>query len=109
MKTIAQQLKITEFPFTIKDSNGKVIRYENSSGTWIKYEYDADGNLIHFENSTGFWAKQEWDADGNEIYYENSGGLIRDNRPKTDVQKAIDLLTAEGLIVDGQILKRTLV
>jgi len=28
-----------------------------------------------------------------------------DNRPKTDVQKAIDLLTKEGLIVNGQILK----
>jgi len=31
--------------------------------------------------------------------------LIVDNRPKTDVQKAIELLTKEGLIVDGKILK----
>jgi hypothetical protein len=39
------------------------------------------------------------------IYYENSYGTIRDNRPKTDVQKAIELLTKEGLLVDGKILK----
>ncbi len=30
--TIAQQLKIKEFPFEIKDSNGKEIYYEDSSG-----------------------------------------------------------------------------
>ena len=61
--TIAQQLKIKEFPFTIKDSKG------------------------------------------NQIYWENSDGTIHDNRPKTEIQKAIDLLTKEGLIVDGKILK----
>ena len=38
-------------------------------------------------------------------YFENSDGVIEDNRPKTDVQKAIELLTKEGLIVDGKILK----
>ena len=32
MKTIAQQLKVKEFPFIIKDSNGNVIYYENSDG-----------------------------------------------------------------------------
>ncbi len=30
--TIAQQLKVTEFPFFIKDKNGKEIYYENSNG-----------------------------------------------------------------------------
>jgi hypothetical protein len=39
------------------------------------------------------------------IYLENSKGTIVDNRPKTEIQKAIDLLTKEGLIVDGKILK----
>lgn len=61
--TIAQQLKIKEFPFSIKDSKG------------------------------------------NWIYFEYSNGAICDDRPKTDVQKAIDLLTKEGLLVDGKILK----
>ena len=62
--TIAQQLKIKEFPFTIKDS---------------------DGNRIYYEDSTGFWQKQEY-ADGNEIRYENSYGYIRDRFLKTKIQ-----------------------
>lgn len=59
--TIAQQLKIKEFPFEIKDPNG---------------------NEIYFENSASYWAKREYDAAGKEIYYENSNGYIMDNRPK---------------------------
>jgi hypothetical protein len=82
--TIAQQLKIKEFPFRIKDS---------------------EGNLIYWENSDGYWSKHEYDSNGNDIYWENSDGEIIDDRPKTDVQKAIELLTKEGLIVDGKILK----
>jgi len=82
MKTIAQQLNIKKFPFEIKDS---------------------DGNRIYCEDSDGYWVKQEW-AGGKVIYSEYSDGYIRDNRPRADVQKAIDLLTKEGLIVDGKIL-----
>ncbi len=83
MKTIAQQLNIKTFPFIIKDS---------------------DGNQIYFEWSDGVWSKKEW-ADGKVIYREDSHGLIMDYRPKTDVQKAIDLLTKERLLTDGKILK----
>jgi hypothetical protein len=83
MKTIAQQLNIKKFPFTIKN---------------------ADGNRIYYEDSTGYWVKQEY-AEGKIIRWENSDGLIEDNRPKTDVQKAIELLTKEGLLTDGKILK----
>jgi hypothetical protein len=103
--TIAKQLKIKEFPFRIKDSEGNQIYYENSNGYWVKSEYDSDGNKIYFENSDGFWVKREYNSEGNRIYYESSYGTIVDNRPKTDVQKAIELLTKEGLIVDGKILK----
>ena len=103
--TIAKQLKIKEFPFEIKDSKGKQIYYETSDGYWVKSEYDSKGNEIYYENSYGYWAKRKYDSEGNRIYYENSDGTIRDNRPKTDVQKAIELLTKEGLIVDGKILK----
>jgi len=77
MKTIAQQLNIKKFPFEIKDSDGKDIYWEDSRGSWSKWEY----------------------AGGEMIYWEDSNGIIRDNRPKTDIQKAIDLLTKEGLIV----------
>lgn len=106
METIAQQLKITEFPFEIKNSKGKQIYYEasdgfwgkseydsegnqiyyeDSTGFWNKSEYDSEGNLIYYEESTGYWSKREYDSKGNEIYYENSNGLVRDNRPKTEL------------------------
>jgi hypothetical protein len=146
--TIAQQLKIKEFPFKIKDSKGNLIYFENPYGYWAKREYDSNGNeiywescngawekiiydskgnsiysedstgywekrkidskgnLIYSEDSDGFWAKREYDSEGKEIfYYEDSFGTIVDNRPKTDVQKALELLTKEGLIVDGKIVK----
>jgi hypothetical protein len=124
--TIAQQLKITEFPFEIKDSKGNQIYFEDSNGFWERREYDASGNLTHyedffgfwakkefdangdwtyFEDSNGYWAKQEYDSNGNVSYYENSNGKIINNRPKTDVQKAIELLTKEGLLVDGKVIK----
>jgi hypothetical protein len=103
MKTIAQQLNITEFPFVIKDSQGNQIYYENSyggwykqeydsqgneiyyenlTGFWLKSEYDSNGNIIYSENLTGFWLKSEYDSNGNIIYSENSDGLIIDKRPK---------------------------
>jgi len=103
MKTIAQQLNIKTFPFNIKDSDGKQIYWETSDGYWLKYEW-ADGKEIHYETSDGVWVKREY-AGGKVIRYENSDGYIVDNRPKTNIQKAIDLLTKEGLIVDGKILK----
>jgi hypothetical protein len=60
--TMAQQLKVTKFPFVIKN--------------------DA-GNEIYYEDSDGWWKKREWDDKGKEeIYYEDSDGTIKDDRPK---------------------------
>ena len=102
-KTIAQQLNIKDFPFTIKDDNGNVIYLEDSTGYWVKrkfdsngreiyfensdgywyvQEFDSNGNLIYFENSDGNWHKREYDSNGNVIYYEDSTGLIENYRPK---------------------------
>jgi hypothetical protein len=102
-ETIAQFLKIKDFPFTIKNENGKEIYYENSDGYWIKKEFDLNGKEIYTENSNGAWVKREFDLNGKEIYYENSdgywikkefdlngkeiywedsNGLVNDNRPK---------------------------
>ena len=78
---------------------------ETSTGYWAIREYDSEGNRIYCENSNGYWEKSEYDSKGNMIYWETSDRTIVDNRPKTDVQKAIELLTKEGLIVDGKILK----
>jgi hypothetical protein len=83
MTTIAQQLKIKDFPFIIKDKDGNIIYYEDSDGYWIKNEYDVNGKEIYSEDSDGLWSKNEYDAHGKEIYFEDSNGRIRDNRPKT--------------------------
>lgn len=104
--TITQQLKVKEFPFIIRNSKGQEVYWENSDGFWVKREYDSNGNEIYFEKSNGFWAKSEYDSNGKEIYWENSDREIIDNRPKTEIQKAIELLTKEGLLVDGKILKQ---
>ena len=105
-KTIAEQLNVTDFPFTIKDKDGNQIYFEDSKGYWIKnkydsygneiyyedsngfwnkYEYDSDGNQICYEDSSGYWKKYEYDSDGNEIYFENSDGKIIDDRPKETI------------------------
>jgi hypothetical protein len=110
-KTIAQQLNITKFPFIIKDEKGNEIYYEDSEGSWTKYQYDEKdnevyfedsngfwikrqydekGNEIYYENSTGYWVKYQYDEKGNEIYYENSKGKIIDKRPKQTVEITLD-------------------
>jgi len=110
MKTIAQELGITEFPFEIKDKNGKEIYYEYSNGFWVKREFDSNGKEIYYENSDGYWSKREfdskgretsyedskgcwykaeYDSKGNEIYFEDSDGTIRDNRPKSSCEGKI--------------------
>lgn len=105
MKTIAQQLNVTDFPFKIKDNNGKEIYYETSAGYWNKKQYDSNGNIIYFEDSDGYWNKSEYDSsnnkltyyesskgywtkyeydnNGNKIYFENSNGRVVDNRTKS--------------------------
>lgn len=82
MKTIAQQLNVKEFPFEINDKNGNRIYFEDSTGFWIKQEFDSNGNEIYFEDLKGYWYKYEYDSNGKQIYYENSNGYIRDDRPK---------------------------
>ena len=83
MKTIAQQLNIKKFPFSIKDDDGNQIYYENSDGDWYKSEYDSNGKLLYHKTSSGYWERREWDSNGNEIYYEDSAkGVKVDNRSK---------------------------
>jgi len=71
MRTIAEQLNITEFPFTINDSRD---------------------NEIYYEDSHGFWSKKEYDSNNNEIYYEDSNGIINDDRPKPRPEYTIEQL-----------------
>jgi YD repeat-containing protein len=83
-QTIGQQINWdfeTNGELEIKDKNGNLIYYEDSTGFWTKREYDSKDNLIYWEDSTGFWVKWEHDSEGNQTYYENSYGRIIDNRP----------------------------
>jgi hypothetical protein len=91
MKTIAQQLNVTEFPFSIKDKNGNEIYWESSKGWWCKCEYDSNGNETYYENSNKYWSKSEYDSNGNVTYYESSEGYIVDNRPKGCEGKVIEI------------------
>jgi hypothetical protein len=93
--TIAQQLKVTKFPFVIKNDAGKEIYFENSNGKWYKREWDDNGREIYYERSDGYWIKYEYDDNGNEIYYENSDGHITDNRPKSVPEYTMEELTAK--------------
>jgi hypothetical protein len=118
-QTIAQFLNVTNFPFEIKDKNGKPIyseysngfwnkceyddqgngiRYEYSNGFWNKSEYDDEGNLIRFETSDGYWIKREYDDKGNEIYSEDSDGVIVDERPKPMIELTLqDIAKLKGV------------
>ena len=87
MQTIAQQLKIKDFPFEIKDDNGNRIYHENSDGFWLKREYDEKGNGIYYEDSHGNWHKKEYDEKGNEIYYEDNECTIKWNFSRTILQQ----------------------
>jgi hypothetical protein len=90
-QTIAQQLNIKEFPFTIKDKDGNTIYFETSDKLWSKTEYDSNENLIYYEGSNGYWERKEFDSNGNRTYWETSDGYLVDNRSKS---------TCEGKIVE---------
>ena len=64
------------------DSNGNIIYYEDSDGYWVKQEFDVNGKLIYCEDSYGYWSKYEYDDNNNRIYLEDSDGVIDDKRPK---------------------------
>ena len=51
--TIAQQLGVKQFPFTIKDDAGNGIYHEDSTGYWLKRDYDVTGNMVYYEDSLG--------------------------------------------------------
>lgn len=93
--TIAQQLKIKEFPFITKDNRGNQIYYEDSCGFWIKREYNDNGSVIFYEDSKGYWVKYEYNDYGNTIYVENSDGYIDDKRTKPVPEYTMEELTAK--------------
>jgi hypothetical protein len=91
--TLAQQNGITEFPYIITDTQGNVIYYEDSDGSWRKSEYDVRGDEIYFEDSDGYWRKSEYGIQGNVIYYETSDGTILGTKIKKPVNHSKVKLT----------------
>jgi hypothetical protein len=84
MKTIAQQLNVTDFPFEIKDKQERVIYFENSDEYWVKTEYDSSNNIIS----------------NNIIYWQDSNGAIIDKRPKEakiQYNRPKEIITLNGI------------
>jgi hypothetical protein len=73
--TIAKQLKVTEYPFTIKDKNGNQLYSEDSKGYWDKREYNNHGKLTHYINSRGYWEKIVYDTNGYPVRFEHKKNI----------------------------------
>jgi hypothetical protein len=90
-ETIAKQLKVTKFPFKIRNKNGKQLYYEEELGYWVKHEYDNNGNEIRYNNSNGYWEKRDYDDNGNLIRYEDCRKTFHDFSKQTSVWEIIIL------------------
>ncbi len=101
--TIAQQLRITEFPFEITDDSGNLIYIEMEDGFWIKWQW-SNKRQMYCQNSSNYWEKREYDSSGNEIYYENSTGKIINNRPNPKQELQAEPMTIE---INGKKYKLT--
>jgi len=102
-ETIAQQLKVKEFPFVIRDSKDNKIYWENSAGLWYKYEYDSKNDETRWESSSGYWESREYDSKGLCVYFETSNGVVLDVRIKKVELTMDEIATKFG--VDVNLLK----
>jgi hypothetical protein len=102
-ETIAQQLKVKEFPFIIRDSKGNAIYWENRDGLWCKYEYDSKNDETRWESSSGYWENKEYDSKGLCVYFETSNGVVLDVRTKNVELTMDEIATKFG--VDVNLLK----
>jgi hypothetical protein len=75
MKTIAQELKIKDFPFEINDKNNNRIYYEDSVGFWVKREYNKNNNEIYFEDSSGLIIEKEKNLPVFNLEIDLDGGV----------------------------------
>jgi hypothetical protein len=75
--TRAQELNITEFPYTehaIIHNKKRVTYYEAASGYWEKLQYNEQGLMIRYDDSSGTWFTTEYDNRGRETAYLDSDG-----------------------------------
>lgn len=124
--TIAQELKIKDFPFNIRDKFGNRIYCEEEDGYWEKWEYHStNDNLkeiryedsvgyrqiwiynncleIYYKNSDGFWRISEYDVNDKEVYYKDSDGVVEDNRPNRIVTVNLEEIAEKFSIIAEQL------
>ena len=80
LKTKAQQLGITEFPYMELDEKKRIIYYEQKDGYWYKKEWHKCGydSLVLF--NTGLYIKYDFNDKGKQIYCETFAYPIYDSR-----------------------------
>ena len=88
--------------FVVYDEKGNEIYFEDSNGSWSKWEYDEKGNVIYFETRNGCWAKWEYNEKGNRSYFENSKGEIIDKRTKELTIEQIENLLGYKIKIKGE-------
>ena len=103
MKTIAQQLNVTEFPFEIKNSQGKIIYFEKSNGYWHKSEYNSQRNVSYFEKSNGYWHKKEYNSQGKVIYSKDYGTVNGDMNKEVTLKEVAAGSYFVNLTVNGEV------
>jgi hypothetical protein len=80
LKTKAQHLGITEFPYIEYDEKNRIIYYEQHDGYWYKKQWHKCGydSLVLF--NTGLFIKYDFNDKGKQIYCEDFFNVISDNR-----------------------------
>ena len=59
--------------------DGKVTKYEDSTGMIYNCEYDCDGNRTLYESNDKFFIRRGYE-NGVLVYVESNDGVIMDNR-----------------------------
>ena len=75
MKTKAEELGITKFPYKEFDGKGNLTYEEWEDGLWWKYEFDDKSNMTNRECSYGDWWNRKFDKEGNTTYLEYHDGI----------------------------------
>jgi len=84
------------------DEKDNEIYYEGSNGYWIRWECNEKGNVIYCEDSKGYWEKSEYDKEGNRSYFEDSYGKIIDERVKELTIEEIEKLLGYKIKIKGE-------
>ena len=71
--TRAQKLGITEFPYKEFNDDGYQNYYEDSNGFWWSCKHNRN-NETYLKNSSGEWVRNEYDDYDNRTYHEISSG-----------------------------------